>query len=275
MKLGGAVAIVAGAGHGIGQGITHCLAEEGASVAVVDINGDSARKVADEVKTYGTKSLAIAADLTDKKKVEQLVQKTIDTFGKIDILVNNVGGLGKTFLARTRRDFVGIGEAEWDEVFMLNLKTHVFLCQAVVPHFRRQKSGKIVNIASQAGRGPQSWNPPYGVAKASDMSLTWSLAHELAKDNINVNCVNPGTVWTPFWESIFDAEWEKDRPVVPTGTEGMTSKERYMKNAEFHMLLKRPQTAEDIGRAVVFLVSEDAKNITGQILHVDGGMRMP
>ena len=273
MKLEGKVAIVAGAGHGIGQGITHCLAEEGADVAVVDISGDNARKVADEVKALGRKSLAIAADLTDIKKVEQLVQKTIDTFGKIDILVNNIGGLGKAFLARTRREFVGIEEAEWDEVFMLNLKTHVFLCRAVVPHFQKQKSGKIVNISSIAAKGPQAWNPPYGVAKAADMNLTLSLAEELAKDNINVNCINPGTVWTPFWESVNEAEWAKNRP-VPTGTEGMTPKERYLKNAESRVPLKRPQTPEDIGRAVVFLVSEDAKNITGQVLHVDGGMRM-
>ena len=273
MKLEGKVAVVAGAGHGIGQGIVRCLAEEGADVAIADINEDNAKKVADEVKALGHKSLAITADLTDSEKVDQLVQKVINTFGKIDILVNNVGGLGKAFLARTRRDFVGIEEAEWDEVFMLNLKTHVFLCQAVAPHFQKQKSGKIVNISSIASSGPQPWNPPYGVAKASDVNFTLSLARELAKDNINVNCINPGKVWTPFWETFYATEWAKNSP-VPTWAEGMTPKERWLKETELYTPLKRPQAPEDIGRAVVFLVSEDAKNITGQVLNVDGGMRM-
>lgn len=164
------------------------------------------KKIAGEVEAFGRKALPITADLTNSKEVNEVVRKTIDVFGKIDILVNNVGGLGREFLTRTKPEFVDIEETEWDEVFTLNVKTHVFLARAVIPRFQKQHSGKIVSIASIASKGPQAWDPPYGVSKAGDLNLTLSLAEELAKDNINVNCINPGWVWSPFWQSVNDTE---------------------------------------------------------------------
>ncbi len=269
MKLEGKVAIVTGGGQGLGQGIARCLAEEGADVAIVDINRDTARKVADEVKALGRKSLAIEADLTDNKGVKQAVRDVISTFGKIDILVNNVGGMGKTLLARTSPEFTDQEEAEWDENYKLNLKTHILMSQAVAPYFIKQKSGKIVNIASQAGKMPGSGSMAYSVAKAADIHFTRSLATVLAEHNINVNCICPGVIYTPLWEKIAAQSIRR----LPEA-KGMTTREHFLKFAVPLVPLKREQTPEDIGRAVVFLVSEDARNITGQSLNVDGGRVM-
>ena len=266
MKLDDKVAIVTGGGQGIGQGIVHCLAEEGADVAVVDINGDNDRKVASEVKALGRKSLAIEADVTDSKKIAQLVQETIDSFGKIDILVNNVGGTGKIYAAKTSLRFIDQKDAEWDETFALNLKTQVLMCRAVVPHFLKQKSGKIVNIASIAGKMPAPLMMIYGAAKADVIYFTKTLAMELAEHNINVNCICPGLLYTPFWKRGLAAQLAR-----LTEAKGMEPKDFFLKWVS-GVPLKREQTPEDIGRAVVFLASEDAKNITGQSLNVDGGM---
>lgn len=269
MKLEGKVAIVTGGGQGIGQGIINCLAEEGADVAIVDINGDSAGKVAEEVEALGRKSLAIETDLTDSKQVKQAVQDIIDTFGKIDILVNNVGGLGKVLLSRTKMGFVNEADAEWDETYELNLKSHIMMCREVVPHLIKQKSGKIVNIASEAGKRIGMNVTAYGTIKGGVIYFTKSLAGELGEHNINVNCVCPGVVYTPFWKAL--ASHILDIRYAPE-TKGMTPEDFFLKViVEPHTPLKRPQTPEDIGRAVVFLVSEDAKNITGQALSVDGG----
>ncbi len=196
MKLEGKVAIVTAAGRGIGRGIALCLAEEGADVVVNALHKETAEKVADEIKALGRKSLAIEADATDGKKIAQLVQETINTFGKIDILVNNVGGYGKIVRSSTGRQFVDITEEQWDEFFELNLQTHFLMCRAVVPHFQKQKSGKIVNISSGSGYGfsgggrrtsPDPWGMVCGVTKAGVIHFTRALATALAGDNINVN----------------------------------------------------------------------------------------
>ena len=271
MKLEGKVAIVTGGAQGIGQGIVRCLAEEGADVVIADINGDAARKTADEVKALGRKSLVVEADLTDKKQNERVVQQTIDTFGKIDILVNNVGGAVGARRARTSPHFVDQEELEWDEMFQLNLKTHVLMSQAVIPYLIKQKSGKIVNIASIAGQ--QVYNEPYCTFKAADIYLTVGLAKELAEYNINVNCVCPGAVYTAFhsWRILKQVE-DKDPAVM--GLKPSEYKEYWEKRVAQRMPLKRAQTTEDMGRAVVFLVSEDAKNITGETLSVSGGSQI-
>lgn len=269
MKLEGKIAIVTGGGQGIGQGIVYCLAEEGADVAVVDINGVGARKVADHVKGLGRKSLAVEADLTDGTKVAQAVQEIINTFGKIDILVNNAGGLGKIFLGRTSTRFIDQGDAEWDEAFTLNLRTNVLMSRAVVPYFMKQRSGKIVNISSQAGIGPGFSLMTYGAAKQSVTSFTRTLAGELAEYDINVNGICPGMVYTAFPEGT-GAQFKR---LNPDKAKGITTREWFLKSLA-RTPLKREQTPEDIGRAVVFLASEDAKNITGQLLNINGGMMM-
>ena len=126
--------------------------DEGAEVAVVDINGDAAGKVADEIEAPDRRSLAIKADVSDEKEVADCVQKTLDSFGRIDILVNNVGGSGETRWNRSSPLFINQKWEEWDENYTLNLKTQVLPCQAVAPHFVKQQSGRIVNISSVGGR---------------------------------------------------------------------------------------------------------------------------
>jgi NAD(P)-dependent dehydrogenase (short-subunit alcohol dehydrogenase family) len=297
MKLEGKVAIVAGGGQGIGEGIVRCLAEEGANVAVVDINEKTANKVADEVKSMGRKALPVTADLTDEVHVTRTVQDTIDFYGKIDILVNNIGGVSNetvTQLLESRAafedkalpDFMVFNSEIWDQYYRLNLKSHVMLSQAVTPIFIKQKSGKIINISSVSGRVPEPGHMPYGIMKSGDISLTWSLAKALAPYNVTVNCICPGFVYTPLWELGATAQLHMLREAKAKGQkiptqfdnedfEALTPKDFWLKHIVFPGTpLGREQAPEDMGLAVVFLVSEDAKNITGQTLHVDGGMVM-
>lgn len=267
MKLEGNVAIVTGGGQGIGEGIVRCLAEEGADIAIIDINGDNARKVADRVKSSGRKALAIEADITDNDRVVKAVQDILDFFGRIDILVNNVGGYPMGGLeTATGMRIIDRTEAEWDGCYELNLKTQVLMCRAVVPHLVEQKSGKIVNISSIGGRQPSGQLICYATAKAGVIYYTKTLARELARDNINVNCICPGVLYTPLWEKGATA-FAQLRPE----TQGMSPREFFDKFIAAPVPLGRAQTPEDIGRAVVFFASDDAKNITGQTLNVDGG----
>jgi len=303
MKLEGKVAIVAGGGQGIGEGIVKCLAEEGADVAVVDINGDIARKAADTVKSMGRKGLVVIADLTDDEQADKSVRDTVDFFGKVDILVNNVGGVSLETGQVMAEYAASLGDVAalpsymryssevWDRFYELNLKTHVMMSHAVTPHFMKQQSGKIVNISSIAGRGGDPSQMPYAAMKAGDISITWSMARALAPYNVTVNCVCPGHVFTPLWErgtigmleGVRKAKAE-GQPLPPRlrgrNLEGLDIEgiEPYKFWLDYIVKpitpLGRDQTAEDMGQAVVFLVSEDAKNITGQILHVDGGTTM-
>jgi NAD(P)-dependent dehydrogenase (short-subunit alcohol dehydrogenase family) len=297
MKLKGKVALVAGGGQGIGEGISLCFAEEGADVAIADINAENAKKVAEKIEAMGCKALALSADLTEDKEAKKTVQETLDFFGRIDILVNNVGGVNAETLIQiienrsafgdeTLPEFMYFNSEVWDRYYKLNLKTHVLLSQAVTPYFIKQRSGKIINISSVSGRLPEPGHMPYGSMKAADISLTWSLARALAPYNVTVNCICPGFVYTPLWDMGATARFNMIREAkakgqaLPPGVaaediEILTPRELWLKYMVLPSTpLGREQTAEDMGRAAVFLVSDDAKNITGQVLHVDGGMTM-
>jgi NAD(P)-dependent dehydrogenase (short-subunit alcohol dehydrogenase family) len=265
VRLEGKVAIVTGGGQGIGRGIVQCLAEEGADVAIIARHAETARKAAAETKALGRKALAIAANITKNEDVTRAVKATIDTFGKVDILVNNVGG-GSVPIAM----FMDLKGPEWNQTFELNIKTQVAMCRAVVPYFIKQKSGKIVNISSVGGKRPAPRNSCYGATKAGVIYFSRALAVELAEHNINVNCVCPGGVFTPTYAKLI-----KDY-IMPgvAGTEGMTAREFFSNRMASRMPLKRELTPEDVGHAVAFLVSEDARNITGVSLDVDGGSAM-
>lgn len=291
MKLEGKAAIVSGGGQGIGEGIVKCLAEEGANVTIVDYNGENAKKVAGEVEALGRKALAIDADVTDSDKVAKAVRDTVDLFGKIDILVNNAGGHSAMPPRTERPTFTDRGDVEWQGYYEQNLKSGIAMCREVIPHYRKQRSGKIVNISSISGRLADFGNMPYTVFKAGIISLTMSLAAELAGINVNVNCVCPGHVYTPMWERGAVGTYNRIREILDKGEElpemlgrmgidkltieKSTPHELWQKMViERSTPLRREQTIEDMGRAVVFFVSEDAKNITGQTLHVDGGVVM-
>jgi meso-butanediol dehydrogenase/(S,S)-butanediol dehydrogenase/diacetyl reductase len=291
MKLKGKGAIVTGGGQGIGEGIVKCLAEEGADVAVVDLNGTNAKKVADEVKSLGRKALAIEADLTNSAKVAKAVQDTLNSLGKIDILVNNVGGHSAAPRRTKQAMFIDRSDAEWQGYYEQNLKAAVAMTREVIPHFKKQHSGKIVNISSISGRLPDWGNMPYTVFKAAIISLTQALAVELAADNVNVNCICPGFVYTPMWERGAIGMYDGVREAIAKGEElparfrnllprdfdieKYTPHEFWQKTViERNVPLQREQTEEDMGRAAVFFVCEDARNITGQTLCVDGGVVM-
>jgi len=280
MKLQDKVAVVTGGGQGIGQGIALCLAEEGADVAIIDINGDNARNVTDEVKAMGRRSLTIEADATDNSKVEKAVQDILNFFGRIDILVNNVGGADRRTIERAfalgdelgsqMLDMMALAtEEEWDRSYNINLKAHFLMSRAVAPHLVKQKSGKIVNISSQAGKDPDPTNMPYGTFKGAVVTFTHALARLLAGENINVNCVLPGLIYTPLWET-YATLLSRANPEL----KDMPPRELFLKTQVARVPLGREQTVEDIGRAVVFFASEDAANITGQSLMVNGGQVM-
>jgi NAD(P)-dependent dehydrogenase (short-subunit alcohol dehydrogenase family) len=296
MKLEGKVALIAGGGQGIGEGITRCLAEEGADVAICDINIENAKKVAASAVEMGRKALAIYADLTDDSEAEKTVQETVDHFGRVDILINNVGGASEESMkimiehAASMEDptlpsYMRFNSELWDRYYQLNLKTHVMLSHAVTPHLVAQKSGSIVNISSIAGRDATPDLMPYGAAKAGDISITWSMARALAPHNVRVNCICPGFVYTPLWDRGANAMLNGLRIAAAQGHE-LPPRFRRLSDAEdlspnefwLNYIVKpvtplgREQTPEDMGRAAVFLVSEDSKNITGQVLHVDGGI---
>jgi NAD(P)-dependent dehydrogenase (short-subunit alcohol dehydrogenase family) len=281
LKLEGKVAIVTGGGAGIGQGISRCLAREGADIAIIDLHRENAEKVAGEVRGSGRNAVAIVADVTDSEQGNQAVQKTLSTFGKIDILVNNAGGESRFYQEKPGEPY--LEEKEWDDTIRLNLKTTMIMSRGVMPHLIEQKNGKIVNISSIGGRPPSGggrtsagmsgkgseYSPmmSYGVAKAGVIQFTMSLALQLAEFNINVNCICPGVLYTPLYERSAPRRIE-----ATPGAEGMTPRQFFDKYVVSRIPLQREQTPEDIGRAVVFLASEDARNITGQSLNVDGGM---
>ncbi|MBN2238439.1 MAG: SDR family oxidoreductase [Dehalococcoidales bacterium] len=282
MKLEGKVALVTGGGAGIGQGICLCLAEEGADVAVVDIVKESADAVVEKIKSLGRRSITIIADATEKDQVDAALAEVLNTFGRLDIVVNNVGGESKFYFEEPGEDY--LEEKEFDDTVKLNLKSTVLMSRAVMPLFIKQRYGKIINIASVAGRpmpgrgyhpvedvdperianlGPMAG---YAVAKAGVLQFTRMTAIQLASYNVNVNCICPGTLYTPLYERSVAR-----RKQMTPGTDNLSDQEYFDKYVAPQVPMGRGQTPEDIGKAVVFFASEDAKNITGQTINVDGG----
>ena len=281
MKLEGKIAAVTGGGAGIGEGIVKCLAEEGADVAVIDISKDNAEKVSGDVKAMGRRSMAIIANVTEEDQADYVLKQILDTFGRIDILVNNVGGESKYYYDEPGVDYSE--EKEWDDTIRLNLRATMLMTRAMAPLFVTQKSGKVVNISSIGGR-PMAGGPPpgggmsgreatlspmtsYGVAKAGVIQFSRLMALQLAPYNVNVNCICPGVLYTPLYER------SAPRRIQSTpGAEGLSYREYFDKYVTSRVPLGREQTPEDIGRAVVFLSSGEARNITGQSINVDGGL---
>lgn len=268
MKLQDKVAIVTGAGKGIGRGVAHCLAREGADVVVNAFHEESSGTVADEVRALGRKALAVAADVTRKEGADRVAREALDAFGRIDILVNNFGAHTEAFYTGANASFVDQEEGEWDDDYEFNLKSSVLMSMAVVPHFVKQESGKIVMVSSVAGRVPVPTQMSYGAAKAGQIYLTRTLAVELGKHNINVNGVAPGGVYTGMAERGLQRAIDRN----PEAS-GMTTREYWEKYVvpNIRTPLRRELTPEDIGQAVAFLASEEARNITGQTLGVDCG----
>ena len=241
------VAIVTGAGRGIGLGIAKVLAREGATVIVNDLKLESAQKAADEITGAGGRAMPFEANVTDKASLDAMVAATLKQYGHLDILVNNAG------IEAPPRLIKDLPESQWDRVVAVNLKGVMLCCQAVIPTMMKQKQGRIINIGSTASiRMAFFGSVDYTAAKYGVAGLTQHLAWELADGNITVNAVCPGAVMTPLMEEGTTAEFREKvtKRLVPLG--------RYC-------------TTEEIGEATSFLASDRAQMITGQMLAVDGG----
>jgi NAD(P)-dependent dehydrogenase (short-subunit alcohol dehydrogenase family) len=241
---------------------------------------DTTKRVAAEVEKLGRRVLSVAGDATRRDTILQAVEKAVDTFGRIDILANNIGSGPVTPRDRGSTPLEAV-EASWDDMYEQNLKATVLTCEAVAPLLKEQKSGKIINIASIAGRAVPSlkvathWVPPaYSAMKAALLNYSQQLSVLLGPYNINVNCICPGIVYTDAWKrgsEIFVEKLPEFKGMDPVDWFPGIAEGKYPELFQATPMRRR-QTAEDIGRAAVFLASEDSKNITGQAFNVDGGM---
>ena len=250
------VAIVTGAGNGIGRAIALALARAGAHVAAVDIDGGLAKATADAVASLGRRSLAIDADVGDVAAIDAMVRRATATFERIDVLVNNAG-------VTRRAHIMDLTEADWDRIMRVNAKGVFFCLQRVAREMIPRKSGVIVNIASIAGKGfAGTSNAIYAASKGSVISLTRTAAQQLAPHNINVNAVCPGTTVTALSEDN----------VATRAREQGVSVEEMKRRRDAAIPLGRPNEPEDVAALAVFLASPGARNITGQSFNVDGGV---
>src|ERR1041385_1226970 len=261
MRLAGKVAIVTGGGSGIGRGIVLAMAREGADIAIPDIQPTNADKVAAEVKSLGRKVVAMKADVTSTSDVQAMVERTREALGKIDILVNNAG-----MAAPPGMPFTNNTEDDWDRTFAVNTKSVFLTCKAIAPYFIERRAGRIVNIASIAGPLSALTMPPYSVAKQGVITFTRIVAKELAAHRITVNAICPGVLYTEFWQKLA-AHIADTNPAF----KGMTPRQVFDKRVSDIVPMKCEQTPDDIGHAVAFLASDEARYITGQSINVDGG----
>ena len=265
MQLEDRIALITGGARGLGRGIALVLAERGADVAVCDVNFEGATQTAGEIGATGREARAYKVDVTRQAQLRDVVSAAIADLGRIDILVNAAGVIG----APGFEDTTGSREEDWDLTFDVNVKGTALASDAVSPHMKERRFGKIVNIASHAGRGGGAGGGAYGASKAAVIHLTQSYAMELAPYSINVNVVCPGTIWTPMWERIA-VRAKRNNPEQSH----LTPREIFDAAIAERCPLGRAQTPEDIGKAVAFFASDDAYNITGQSLNVNGGTRM-
>lgn len=256
MILQDKVALVTGAGQGIGEATAKALAEVGATVIIADINAERAEKVALGITSFQRRAVASTADVGSVEDIQKMVDRAIKEFGKIDILVNNAG-------VTRRADIMDITEADWDRIHRVNAKGVFFCLQTVARAMIPRREGRIINIASIAGKGYIGLsNAAYGASKGAVISLTKTAAQQLGKHNINVNSICPGVTRTALSDANLRARAEQ---------EGASLEVMEKRRAEV-IPLKRANDPEDIAAMAVFLASPGARNITGQSFNVDGGI---
>jgi NAD(P)-dependent dehydrogenase (short-subunit alcohol dehydrogenase family) len=271
LPLAGKVAIVTGAGQGIGKGVALRLARDGADLVVAEYNPETAEAACVEIRALGRQALPYPIDLSQVDQIQSLVDRVVAGFGRIDILVNNAGRVQTKYM-------LDLTPEDWDRVVNTNMRGLFFCLQTVARQMVAQipeeirgadraphSFGKIVNFASIAGRSGRPYSTHYAAAKAAVISITQSAALALAKYNINVNAVAPGVAPTPMWVQI-----DRERGELFGSKPG----EALQNFIETSIPLKRAASVEDVAGAVSFLCSPDADYITGQCLNVDGGIEM-
>ncbi|MDP2936946.1 MAG: beta-ketoacyl-ACP reductase [Dehalococcoidia bacterium] len=246
-RLDGKVAIVTGSGRGIGRAVAMAFASEGAKVTIAELDLEPAEEVVNEIKSRGGLAIAVPTDVTNRESVKKTVETTIKEFGQVDILVNNAGILRLNMLQKMTED-------QWDAVLNTHLKGTFNCTQAVSTHMIERKYGKVINVVSRAGIQGTIGQINYGSAKGGMLGFTKSAAKELARYNINVNAISPGAA-TRMTEKI------RTDPKL-----GQVYLEQ--------IPLRRWAEPEEIAPAFVFLASDEASYITGQVLCVDGGLTM-
>lgn len=249
MRFDGKVGIVTGSGRGIGKGIATQLAKEGGVAIVVDVDINTAEATAKEIEASGGKAMAAKCDITNSQEVNALVAKVIEKYGKIDILINNVGW-------NKVKPFIDGDEDLWSRVLDINLKGPIICCRAVIDNMMANNYGKIVNVSSDSGRVGSTGEAVYGAAKGGVITFTKALAREMARYKINVNSVSPGPSDTPFLAEV-SAENPKLMEAVKKG-----------------IPMRRLAQPEDIANAVLFFCDDSTNYITGQILSCSGGLTM-
>jgi NAD(P)-dependent dehydrogenase (short-subunit alcohol dehydrogenase family) len=256
MTLVDRVAIVTGAGNGIGKATALALARAGAQVAAVDVDGGAAKTTAEAAAALGPRSLALETDVGDLAAIDRMVRRVMETFGRIDVLVNNAGV--------TRRAYImDLTEQDWDRIMRVNAKGVFFCLQRVAREMIPRRSGTIINIASIAGKGyAGTSNAIYAASKGSVISLTRTAALQLARHDINVNAICPGITVTALSEA---------NVAIRARDEGL-SVEEMTRRRNAVIPLGRANEPEDVAALAVFLASPGARNITGQSLNVDGGV---
>ncbi len=248
--------VVTGAGQGIGKAAALKLAAAGADIAAVDINSKTVEETAAAVKALGRQSIAITADMGSVAEIDRAVSETVKTFGHIDALVNNAGV--------TRRAYImDLTEEDWDKIHRVNSKGVFFCLQRVAREMIPRRKGRIINIASVAGKGFEGTsNAVYAASKGAVISLTKTAAQQLGQHNINVNAVCPGIVMTDMVAGLLKVDAEKSGLSIEEMTQRLVAK----------VPIRRANQPEHIADMIVFLASPGAENVSGQCINVDGGL---
>jgi NAD(P)-dependent dehydrogenase (short-subunit alcohol dehydrogenase family) len=257
MDLSGQVAIVTGAGRGIGRATALELARMGADIVVAELDREGAERTAAEVKGLGRRVSVVRTDVTSRTDLKTMADRARAELGRIDVLVNNAG----IYRAAAPLD---VTEEHWDAIMNVNAKAVFFATQAVLPAMIAQKRGAIVSLASMAGKIGNRNNLPYNASKAAVISMTKSLALAHAADGIRVNCVCPGFVETDMWADV-SREQGKLMGLTP---------EEFTRQRASQVPLGRMERPEDVASVIGFLVSSKSGYMTGQALSVDGGLVM-